>query len=77
MLDMSGSMQSFNRFNIIKQILNNFIGKRKSDAITPCVYGDFAYIASPLTYDKKHKKLLEVLKLGMAGTKTALYEGLF
>lgn len=78
MLDMSGSMQSFNRFNIVKEILTDFVDKRKTDAIGLSIYGDFAYILSPLTYDKKSiKKSLEILKIGMVGTKTALYEGLF
>lgn len=78
MLDMSGSMQSFNRFNIVKKILTDFIDKRKDDAIGLSIFGDFAYVVSPLTYDKKSiKKSLEILKIGMAGTKTALYEGLF
>ncbi|MSN96948.1 VWA domain-containing protein [Campylobacter sp. FMV-PI01] len=78
MLDMSGSMKSFNRFAIIKEILNDFIDKRKNDSIGLSVYGDFAYIAVPLTYDKNSlKRLIDTLKIGMAGNKTALYEGLF
>ncbi|NLK67527.1 MAG: VWA domain-containing protein [Campylobacteraceae bacterium] len=78
MLDMSGSMQSMNRFEIVKSILSDFIDKRENDVLGLSVYGDFAYIAVPLTYDRESiKRLLDRIKLGMVGTKTALYEGLF
>ncbi|WP_024961583.1 vWA domain-containing protein [Campylobacter ureolyticus] len=79
MLDASGSMSEGNKFEIVKEILNDFIDKRKDDALALNVFADFAYTAIPLTYDKASiKRLLEKIKLGMVGlNRTALYEGLF
>ncbi len=63
-LDASGSMRygfedSYlatntreNKFEISKKIVNQFISKRQNDALGLVVFGNFAYVASPLTYDK-------------------------
>lgn len=78
-LDVSGSMENANKFQITKDILQEFIAKRKSDKLSLSLFADFAYIAVPLTYD--NKSLLEFLKyieVGIAGReKTALYEALY
>ncbi len=42
-----------NKFDISMKIVREFIQKRKNDAIGLVVFGNFAYVASPLTYDKK------------------------
>jgi Ca-activated chloride channel family protein len=77
-LDTSGSMAQFNKLTISKEIINDFIKKRKNDRLGLVIFGNIAYIASPLTPDKK--ALSEILKRvypGIAGEKTAIYDALF
>jgi Ca-activated chloride channel family protein len=77
-LDTSGSMAQFNKLSISKEIINDFIKKRKNDRLGLVIFGNLAYIASPLTPDKK--ALSEILKRvypGIAGEKTAIYDALF
>ncbi|OPX26340.1 MAG: hypothetical protein B1H07_04605 [Campylobacteraceae bacterium 4484_166] len=77
--DISGSMLEADKFDISKKIVQEFITTRSNDAIALSIFADFAYIASPLTYDTKSIiKLLEYLEVGVAGKrKTALYEAIF
>ncbi len=63
-LDASGSMRfgfddSYlastsreNKFDVSMKIVRDFIQKRKNDQVGLVVFGNFAYVASPLTYDK-------------------------
>ncbi len=78
-LDASGSMAEYNKFGIVKEIVLDFIKKRKDDKIGLTIFADFAYVAVPLTYDKKSLiRLLKQVDVGIAGTqRTALYEALF
>lgn len=78
-LDVSGSMRENNKFNIVKNIVQDFVQKREHDKIALSIFADFAYVAIPLTYDKASiKRLLEKVDVGIAGVnKTALYEALF
>lgn len=78
-LDASGSMSELNKFGIVKNIVTKFIDKRKHDKLALSIFADFAYVAVPLTYDKKSiKRLLSRLEVGVAGRRqTALYEALF
>jgi len=78
-LDASGSMQQGNKFGIVKDIVEQFIDQREHDKLALSLFADFAYVAVPLTYDKKSlKRLLNRLEVGIAGTqRTALYEALF
>ncbi|NOZ91534.1 MAG: VWA domain-containing protein [Epsilonproteobacteria bacterium] len=78
-LDASGSMQEYNKFDIVKEIVDDFIDKRKHDKLALSIFADFAYVAVPLTYDKKSiKRLLNRVDVGIAGKqRTALYEALF
>jgi len=78
-LDASGSMQEYNKFGIVKGIVEKFIDKRKHDKLALSIFADFAYVAVPLTYDKKSiKRLLSRIDVGIAGKqRTALYEALF
>jgi len=77
-LDTSGSMEQFNKINIAKKVISDFIKKRKNDSLGLVVFGNIAYIASPLTQQKT--ALLEVLKRiypTIAGERTAIYDSLF
>ena len=78
-VDASGSMEENSKFEIVKEIVSDFLDKRVHDKIGLSIFGDFAYVAVPLTYDKKSiKMLLQRLQVGVAGSRrTALYEALF
>ncbi len=82
LLDISRSMNApgyVNKFAIVKRIVRKFIKKRVHDQIGIVVFADFAYVASPLTYDKSMLlKILDNLHVGMAGNRyTAIYDALF
>ncbi len=78
-LDASGSMKEYNKFGIVKEIVQEFIDQRKHDKLGLTIFADFSYVAIPLTYDKESiKRLLSKIEVGVAGQrKTALYEALF
>jgi Ca-activated chloride channel family protein len=78
-LDVSGSMSENGKFDIVRDIVNDFLKKRTYDKVALSIFADFAYVAVPLTYDKKAvSKLLNRLEVGIAGrSRTALYEALF
>ncbi|QFR49084.1 VWA domain-containing protein [Sulfurimonas lithotrophica] len=85
-LDASQSMQArgfditsptSTRFDVVKEIVSDFIDKRKNDNIGLVVFGAYSFIASPLTYDENILKgIVKELYIGMAGKYTALYESL-
>ncbi len=85
-LDASGSMkyrdldkndESKNRFDVVKEIVKDFINKRTADNIGLVVFGDAALLASPLSFDKNaQKEIINYLEVEMAGSKTALYDSL-
>ncbi len=85
-LDASQSMQAqgfdesnpnLNRFDVVKEIVGDFIEQRKSDNIGLVVFGAYSFIASPLTYDEHIlNQIVSQLRIGMAGKYTALYESL-
>jgi len=79
LLDASGSMREYNKFNIAKDIIIDFLHKRKHDKIGLTIFADFAYVAVPLTYDKNSMiRLLKRIDVGVAGVqRTSLYEALF
>ncbi len=90
-IDASGSMNSsgfdfenemskeqrLSRFEITKIIASEFINNRISDNIGVVLYGDFAFIASPITYEKEIvNEMLSYLSQGMAGQNTAIGEAI-
>ena len=79
LLDASGSMEQYDKFNIVKNIVLDFLKKREHDKLGLTIFADFAYVAIPLTYDKKSiSELLSKIEVGIAGKqRTALYEALF
>ena len=86
-LDASGSMNSSgydederdkSKFDIVKNIVKDFIKERIEDNIAVVLFGDFAFIATPLTYEKEAlSKMVEYLSLGMAGENTAIGDGIY
>jgi len=65
------------RFDVVKQIVSDFIQKRKSDNLGVVVFGSYSFIASPLTFDENIlSRIVSELQVGMAGKFTALNESL-
>ncbi len=79
LLDASGSMEQYKKFTTVKEIVQDFLAKREHDKLGLTIFADFAYVAIPLTYDKKSiAELLQKIDVGVAGKqRTALYEALF
>ncbi len=90
-LDGSGSMNAsgfdfendvskgerLSRFEIAQVIASEFIQKREADNLGVVFFGDFAFIASPITYEKNMVvDMLGYLTHGMAGQNTAIGEGI-
>ncbi len=67
-----------NKLNVAKRKASEYIKQRVSDHVGIIVFGDFAYVASPLSFDHDSSAtLLESIKRGVAGQKTAMYDALF
>ncbi len=81
-LDASGSMaqRGFDpqdtdrsKFDLLLDQSREFMQKRGDDNIGIVLFGSFAYIASPLTYDiNALKKMLQLFQVGIAGESTAI-----
>jgi len=84
-LDGSGSMNvsgfdeksRASRFEITQKIAQEFVLERQEDNVGVVVFGDFAFIASPITYEKEIvAEMIGYLNHGMAGQNTAIGEGI-
>ncbi len=85
-LDTSDSMRSIgfssenrrlNRFQVVKRVVSDFILKREKDNLGLVVFGEYAFISSPLTYDKRIlNTMLENVHIGIAGKATAIYDAI-
>jgi len=84
-VDASGSMSASgfdpetreSRFDIARKIVQEFIRFRAGDNAGVVLFGDFAFIASPVTYEKEIvAEMLGYLNYGMAGENTAIGEGI-
>ncbi len=85
-IDSSGSMGdagfdtkagNISKFESVRRIAGAFILGRRNDNVGLVFFGDFAYIASPLTYEKE--ALVEFLgyqDMTLAGRNTAIGDGL-
>jgi Ca-activated chloride channel homolog len=66
------------KFEKAKKIAASYIKHRQGDNVGLIVFGDFAYVASPLSFDHvSTASLLEHIKQGVAGDKTAMFDALF
>lgn len=66
------------KLNVAKQRASEYIQERINDHVGIIVFGDFAYVASPLSFDHKSTAaLLESIQKGVAGSSTAMYDALF
>ncbi|MEA2050562.1 MAG: VWA domain-containing protein [Campylobacterota bacterium] len=85
-LDTSGSMRQVgfnrsdfeqNRWEVVRDIVKDFISKRVNDNIGIVVFGSSVMTASPLSYDKKaQQKILKSLDIAIVGEKTALIDSI-
>ena len=76
-IDSSGSMREYNKFEVVKEVAEDFIDKRKSDKLGLVVFGTNAFIASPLTKNGNFvKKILDKMYVGIGGQNTAILDSL-
>ena len=81
-VDLSGSMkekdlelngEAVTRLAVVKSVLRPFIERRKGDRLGLILFGDQAYLQTPLTFDHKTlAQMLEEAELGIAGQRTAI-----
>lgn len=66
-----------NRFDVVKEIVTDFIDKRENDRLGMVTFADVAFISSPLTFEKDFlKKITQMQTLGMAGIRTAINDAI-
>lgn len=81
-VDLSGSMQvedmslngnSVNRLEMLKVLLGEFIDRRVGDRLGLILFGDDAYMQTPMTFDRKTvQQMLDETVLGLVGKQTAI-----
>lgn len=86
-IDISGSMEEedlklkgkpVNRLAVVKSILAEFIEKREGDRLGVVLFGEKAYLQTPLTFDLKTVQfMLDETAIGLAGaSRTAIGDGI-
>jgi len=85
-IDSSGSMKQMgfdpndiyrDKFDVVKEVVSDFIEKRKDDRIGMVTFADIAFIASPLTFEKEFlTNITKMQQMGMAGQKTAINDSI-
>ena len=66
-----------NKFDVVKEVVDDFIKKRENDRIGMVTFADIAFIASPLTFEKDFlRNITKMQKMGMAGKRTAINDSL-
>jgi Ca-activated chloride channel family protein len=66
-----------NKFTVVKEVMEDFIKKRKNDRIGMVTFADIAFISSPLTFEKKFlTNITKMQELGKAGRRTAINDAL-
>lgn len=81
-VDLSGSMQQtdmqvggqkVNRLEMVKSVMDGFIGRRLGDRIGLILFADTAYLQTPLTFDRDTViQLLDETVIGLVGDSTAI-----
>jgi len=86
-IDISGSMEeedlklhgkTANRLVVVKAIISEFIEKREGDRLGLVLFGEKAYLQTPLTFDLKTVQfMLDETEIGLAGaSRTAIGDGI-
>jgi len=66
-----------NKFDVVKEVVGDFIEKRENDRIGMVTFADVAFIASPLTFEKKFlTNITKMQEMGIAGKRTAINDAL-
>ena len=74
---MSGEFGDKSKFEVVKELVKQFLQKRFDDNVGVVVFGSFAYPASPITYDIKALFfILDYLEVSIAGNNTAIGEAI-
>lgn len=81
-VDLSGSMQvedmslngrTVNRLTMLKALLGEFIDRRVGDRLGLILFGDDAYMQTPMTHDRHTvQQMLDETVLGLVGKQTAI-----
>jgi len=62
-----------NKFDVVKEVVGDFIETRENDRIGMVTFADIAFIASPLTFEKKFlTDITKMQQMGIAGKRTAI-----
>jgi len=69
--------QTKNKFDVVKEVASDFVDKRQHDRIGLITFADIAFVASPLTFEKKFlQQIISMQRLGIAGKRTAINDAL-
>lgn len=81
-VDLSGSMaredftlggRPADRLTVVKEVAEDFIGRREGDRVGLVLFGTRAYLQAPLTFDRPTvQTLLDDSQIGLAGEETAI-----
>ncbi len=81
-VDLSGSMEqvdleikgrAVDRLSVVKAVLGDFIQRREGDRLGLILFGEQAYLQTPLTFDRQTvQTMLHESLIGLAGQKTAI-----
>ncbi|WP_201352557.1 vWA domain-containing protein [Hydrogenimonas urashimensis] len=70
-------VQKENKFETVKRVVKSFIEQRKNDRLGLIIFGEYAYVASPVTFDHGVlSAMIPYLEVGMAGERTAIYDAI-
>ena len=62
-----------NKFDVVKEVVGDFIETREHDRIGMVTFADIVFIASPLTFEKKFlTDITKMQEMGVAGKRTAI-----
>jgi len=85
-VDTSGSMEmddmvlngrQVDRLTVVKSVAGDFIERRVGDRVGLILFGDQAYLQTPLTFDRQTTRyMLDEAAIGLAGQKTAIGDGI-
>ena len=66
-----------NKFDVVKEVASDFVAKRENDRVGLITFADIAFVASPLTFEKKFlQQIIGMQRLGIAGRRTAINDAL-
>ena len=73
----SGENSSESKFTILQKLIKSFTAKRFDDNVGVVVFGSYAFSPVPITYDMNSLQyMLDFLEVGMAGSSTAIGDGI-